>query len=84
MAVQQTWTANDETATALREARIDLSLSIGAKVTKCSTLSNRCELLSKLMCHINRKWHEFFCVIAGIAKHHTLVTSTLKIERIDR
>ena len=29
MAVQQTWTANDETATALREARIDLSLSIG-------------------------------------------------------
>ena len=34
------------------------------------------------MCHVDRIWHIFFCLIGSISKHHTLVSGSDRIDLV--
>ena len=59
-----------------------LCLSIWTKVCQSTALTYGGELLRELVSEVDWKRHEFFCVIACVTKHQTLIASTLKVKWI--
>merc|ERR1712176_204913 len=54
----------------------DLSLAVWSQPPKQSTLANVCQLLAQACGHGVCQWHAVLRLIAGIAEHDALVTSS--------
>ena len=53
-----------------------LCLAVRTEIGQCLILPEFCQLLAKLMGQRNCQRHQFRCFVAGIAKHHALISGT--------
>ena len=61
----------------------DLGLAIRTQIVQHLVATHLGQLFGQSMRQADRKWHQLWCLVAGIAEHHALIAGALKVVGID-